>query len=147
MIRANRAGGFFRSQRGTGTIEFVVSLPLFLVALAFAYEFGQFLLTHQNVVNNVHVAARYLSRTACLDVHQERATNLIKTGQLDESDSPLPMSIGPVGGFCQFDGAGVPVRVRIDVLVNFPLSIFGLTGDARPSIPFRVMEDLPVAGM
>jgi Flp pilus assembly protein TadG len=144
MIRSRSISSFLNSRQGTGTVEFVLSIPLFLVALAFAYELGQFLLAHQNVVNNVHAAARYLSRTACLDEHEERAKNIIRTGRID-GDSEVPwMTIGPAGGLCQDDGAGA-LRVHIDVLADFQFSI-GFPGSG-PSIPFRVKEDLPVAGL
>jgi hypothetical protein len=142
-----RAGALLRSARqfrrdagGAGTLEFVLTLPLFLVPLAFAVELGLFLVAHQDVVNNVRSAVRYLSRTDCTSTHQDRARNIVRTGHLlDEGSPPYPL-IFDEGNLCPNN------RVRISVLVHFPLSIWGLTGNQTPMIPFRVREDLPAGG-
>jgi Flp pilus assembly protein TadG len=141
MARLNFRRFFSKDDRGAGTIEFVLVLPLFLAALALAFEFGQIFIAHQNTVNNVRAAARYLSRTDCRDVHEERAQNIVQTGRLlDDSPPQYPTTFDSLD-FCQ-NG-----RVRINVLVQFPLTLFPLASRAvGPSLPFRVREDLPIGG-
>src|SRR6185312_16209912 len=62
MIHLPSLRRFTKTDSGTATIEFVVAIPMFLAALAFAFEFGQIFLAHQGTVDNVRAAARYLSR-------------------------------------------------------------------------------------
>jgi hypothetical protein len=141
MVRLRFLSLFARADRGAGTIEFVLALPLFLAALAFAFEFGQIFIAHQNTVNNVRAAARYLSRTDCRDIHEQRAQNIVQTGRLlDDSPAPYPITFDTLD-FCR-NG-----RVSINVLVQFPLTLFPLASDdVGPSLPFRVREDLPIGG-
>lgn len=150
---------FAKDRNGAVTIEFVVTLPLFLAALAFAFEFGQIFLAHQSTVNNVRAASRYLSRAdlstqTATAISLSRARNIIRTGQVFGGSAPgylddicLPVSecidtsyttFGPP----TFTKAGRTVRLK--VRVDYPLSIFGLAGETRASVPFVVVEDARV---
>ena len=53
---------FVADNNGSATIEFVVTLPLTLVAFVFAFEFSQLFLAHHVATNNVRSATRYFSR-------------------------------------------------------------------------------------
>ena len=50
----------FRHEDGSITVEFVVTFPLILAALAFSFEFGRLFIAHHTAVNNVRAAVRYL---------------------------------------------------------------------------------------
>ena len=80
--RCRSSASFARDRDGAVTIEFVVTLPLFLVALAFAFEFGQIFLAHQSTVNNVRAASRYLSRTAVTPANLACAQDIVRTGRM-----------------------------------------------------------------
>jgi len=150
LSRKNNLSHFGRSQRGAVTIEFVLTIPLFLVALAFAFEFGQFFLAHQSTVNNVRAAARYLAR-ADVTTPQKRtlaranANDIIRTGQIGGANPP-----GYLASACTSDPCITLTgsTVRVDVLVVYPLQFFTLVdGGDRTGIPIRVREDLRRAGM
>src|ERR1044071_8804165 len=79
---------YSRDEKGAVTIEFVVILPMFLVVLAIAFEFGQIFLAHQQTVDNVREAARYLSRSDLSDADVTRATNIVRTGKLTGGTTP-----------------------------------------------------------
>jgi Flp pilus assembly protein TadG len=154
MIQQARISGFRRDERGAATIEFVVTLPLFLAALAFAFEFGQIFLAHQATVNNVRAASRYLSRSDLSGDDITRATNMVRTGQLTGGSAPTyllaanaDVSIDPE--YTTFSDANFSrsgVTARIFARVDFPLTIFGFLGDNRPTIPFVVVEDFRFVG-
>lgn len=161
--RCRSSASFARDRDGAVTIEFVVTLPLFLVALAFAFEFGQIFLAHQSTVNNVRAASRYLSRTAVTPANLACAQDIVRTGRMVLSAgacaAPVP---GTYPEYLEATHADVTIdadyatfgpptfakagkTIRIDVRVEYPLSIFSLAGDNRPFIPFRVTEDARVA--
>lgn len=145
---------FVKGADGSVTIEFVVTIPLFLAALAFAFEFGQAFLAHQSTVNNVRSASRYLARVPVSQAASDCARAIVQTGKLNMQDSglcPLP-STSSYPSYLAPESATIEVtqdnaRVRIRARVDFPLSIFGLAADAAPAIPFVVVEDVRYVGL
>jgi hypothetical protein len=135
---------FSKSQTGAVTIEFVATMPLFLVALAFAFEFGQFFLAHQSTVNNVRAAARFLSRIDNPDSNLARADNIVLRGQVSGGVTPTYLE-----GSCPCaDPIGGNGIIHVQVRGSYPLTIFSfIDGGERPSIPFVVTEDVRWAGM
>jgi Flp pilus assembly protein TadG len=148
-----RAGRFCRDGSGAATIEFVCTLPLFLAALAFAFEFGQIFLAHQATVNNVRAASRYLSRSDLSVTDVTKAKNMVLTGQLEGGVAPDYLSMDDIiveeeyttFNATTFSRAGVTSRIY--ARVDFPLTIFGFLGDNRPSIPFVIVEDFRFIGV
>ena len=146
--------GFFGEQRGTATIEFVTTLPLFLAALAFSFEFGQIFLAHQSTVNNVREASRYLSRSGLTATNITYATNMVRTGRMTGGTAPdyLTAANATVTITPSYSTFSTPTfsksgqTTRVMVRVNYPLSIFGFTGDTHVTIPFVVVEDLRYVG-
>jgi Flp pilus assembly protein TadG len=143
-----RSGGnFARDRNGAVTIEFVVTFPLFLAALAFAFEFGRLFVAHHTVVNNVRAAARYLARSDLSATAQANAEQIVRTGAISGGTEPSWMSganivVNPAYAAysdADFIIAGQTVQIRANI--DFPLSIFGFTGDGRSAIPFGVVED------
>ena len=150
-MRRNSAAEFARAERGTVTIEFVVTLPLFLVALAFAFEFGQFFLAHQSTVNNVRAASRYLSRTDATRADRTRAESIVRTGQIAGGTAPGYLADATVDVSSQNlidpDDQDRPlIRIwRISARVGYQPSLFGFFGGDNAKIPFVVREDIRIA--
>jgi Flp pilus assembly protein TadG len=147
---------FAKDREASATIEFVVTLPMFLAALAFAFEFGQIFLAHQSTVNNVRSAARYLSRSSMGAEDISIAENIVRTGRASGGTqaSYLTTANATVAIDDNYATFGPPEfsrngqTIRIVVQVNYPLSIFGfIEGGNRPSLPFAVVEDLRLIGV
>ena len=145
MKRFRSIRDFGRDEGATAAIEFVVTLPMFLAMLAFAFEFGQLFLAHQTTVNNVRSAARFLSRVALTEANENRAERIIRTGQPDPGITAPPYlatACVPPRPDCIIRNAGVE-RFHIEVRVNYPLTIFSLIGgNNQTTIPFVVVEDV-----
>ncbi|HEX5008587.1 MAG TPA: TadE/TadG family type IV pilus assembly protein [Hyphomonadaceae bacterium] len=143
---------FLRNERGAATIEFVCTLPLFLAALAFAFEFGQIFLAHQSTVNNVRAASRYLSRSDLSQSDIDKAKNMVLTGRLVGGTSPDYLDLNDVDVQQTYTTFSTPTfsrsgsTARIYVQVAFPLTIFGFLGGNQPTIPFVVVEDFRFVG-
>jgi Flp pilus assembly protein TadG len=145
---------FLREDKAAVTIEFVLMLPMFLIALAISFEFGQIFLAHQQTVDNVRQAARYLSHTDLSGSDIARALNIVRTGRVaggaapdflsashaDVTITPNYKSFGPP----DYSRSGNTSRIR--VRVSYPLTIFTFI-DNRASIPFVVVEDLRYVGV
>ena len=142
MARRRTTDRFAKENRGAVTLEFVVMMPLFLAALAFAYEFGQFFLTYQSTASNVRSAARYLARldNPASNTNRRLARNIIRTGQLETDVTPFPY----LNNVCSSLGdcfTVTPNSVRINVQFNYPLTLFGFVGgEAGATLPIRVVE-------
>jgi len=149
MKLLGRLKQFLGAQRGAATIEFVVTMPLFLAALAFSFEFGQIFLAHQSTVDNVRMASRYLSRSDLSAADITRATNMIRTGRTTGGTPPdyLTAANATVKITPSYATFSTPTfsksgqTTRIVTRVNFPLTIFGFLGDTRATIPFVIVED------
>jgi Flp pilus assembly protein TadG len=139
---------FLSRRHGAVTIEFVVTIPLFLAALAFAFEFGQIFLAHQSTVNNVRSAARYLARTGLDGSDFDRANNIIRTSQIAGGNAPDYLSDECQATFsCATFNSGTG-RIQVQVRVDYPLQLFGfVNGSELASIPFVVEEDVRWVGM
>lgn len=137
---------FAGSERGAVTIEFVCTVPLFLAALAFAFEFGQFFLAHQSTVHNVRAASRYLSRTDVASADRTRARTIVRTGQLANGTAPGYLA-----------GADIDIELedvidpgpdtpqisiwKISARVDYRPILFGFIGGENVVLPFVVRED------
>lgn len=158
MIHLPSLRRFTKTDNGTATIEFVVAIPMFLAALAFAFEFGQIFLAHQGTVDNVRAAARYLSRVDLTNDAKLCAETLVRTGKLNIDDGvcdlpgpgDYPSYLSPANANIDINlNYGLPgqKRVRIKANVDVPLTIFGFVGSDIAKIPFVVVEDLPAPGI
>jgi Flp pilus assembly protein TadG len=153
MLRGRGLNSFLASRRGAVTIEFVLTIPLFLIALAFAFEFGQLFLAHQSTVNNVRSAARYLARTSLNASDFDRADNIIRTGQPTGGSAPEYLADACDTTCATFNNGNK--QLSVTVRVNYPLTLFGFIssgsqacdGDTQPCIPFVVQENVQWVGM
>ena len=140
MASSRTMARFAREDRGAVTIEFVVMLPIFVAALAFAYEFGQLFLTYQSTASNVRSAARYLARVDEPQDHRDAARNIIRTGGLDDDADAFPYlrNACPRLRDCFTITSST---VTVSVQVNYPLTLFGFVGgEAGASLPIRIVE-------
>ena len=142
MARARTKGRFAQETGGSVTIEFVIMMPVFLAALAFAFEFGQFFLTYQNAASNVRSAARFLARLddPTSTANRRLARTIVRTGQTDSTVTPG----AHMANACPSLSSCFTVTntaVRVDVKINYPLTLFGFVGgQAGASLPIRVVE-------
>lgn len=58
---------FIADERGSAAMEFVVTLPLLLVILVLAYEYGEAFATREALDSSVRDATRYLARSPAAD--------------------------------------------------------------------------------
>jgi hypothetical protein len=128
------------------TIEFVCTVPLFLAALAFAFEFGQFFLAHQSTVHNVRAASRYLSRTDVASADRTRARAIVRTGQIAGGTAPDYLSGADIDIELEdvIDVGPDTPRVRIwkiSTRVDYEPLLFGFIGGENITLPFVVRED------
>jgi len=141
-------GKFTRSKAGSVTVEFVVTFPLLLVALALSFEFGRLFLAHHDTVNNVREAARYLSRGELSATQLAVADEIVRTGASAGGTAPdwlasAQVTITPSYTTfvnTDFRVSGQVVRVRADV--DFPMAVFNLAVAGQTSIPFVVIDDI-----
>lgn len=154
MLQRRNLESFQACQRGAVTIEFVMTIPLFLAALAFAFEFGRFFLAHQSTVNNVRSAARYLSRVEITDANFDCAKYIVRTGRMDFGDGvcaapdegDYPDYLAPANADIAIARNAQRIFIRTDV--RFPLTIFGFVdGSGRSNLRFAVQEDVRWVGM
>lgn len=159
MFRSRRMRRFAADRGGAGTLEFVMTLPLYLLALGFAFEFGRFLLAHQSVVNNVRSAGRYLARSDMSGTSQANAVRIVRTGRIAPggvtpdylSDASAVVTVSPTYSTFfapTFREDGRTMRIRVDV--TYSLSSLGLISFGTQAglfgIPFTVVEDLRYTG-
>jgi Flp pilus assembly protein TadG len=140
---------FGRDEKGAVTIEFLMTIPLFLAALAFSFEFGRVFLAYQQTVNNVRAATRYLTRVETETGSQRAAARLIadrivRTGEYSQDTGATgPDYLEDANINVNVPNPDTSDRVTITVRVNFRLTLFGLTdrnGDAPTSFPFTIRE-------
>lgn len=146
-----------QSEEGGVTLEFVITLPLFIGVLAFIFEFGQVFLAYHDTVNNVRAASRYLSRTLNPGgaLEMQNAEDIVRAGRIGGT--------GPdwrEAATVQIDGAARTVAAggafddprssaRITVEAQFPVFLLGLVnifqpGNRRGTITFAIAEDVRI---
>ena len=147
-IRRGRKPHLLRDERGSVTIEFVVMLPLLLAAMGLAFEFGQLFLAHNNTVNNVRDAARYLSRSQLTDTQMTTADSIVRTGLPSGGTAPAYLDTATVEIDPDYDSFGdtnfrvATDIVRVRVAVDYPLTIFDFAVEGHTTIPFVVRDDV-----
>ena len=148
--------GFLGSRKGSLTVELVVTFPVLIAALAFAYEFGRFFMAHHDTVNNVREASRFISRhpdPSSADA-ANIVTNIIKTGRPSGGYEPdwmtnADISIQPTySTFSASDFRTGGDVIRIRVIVDFPVQLLGFigTGSDRASISYAVVDQVRYFG-
>jgi hypothetical protein len=71
---------FRGAEKGSVTIEFVIGLPMILVAMVFIFEFSSMFWAHHIATNNVRSATRFISRAPLTAAFLTDAQNMALTG-------------------------------------------------------------------
>lgn len=149
----------FKNTEASVTIEFVIGLPLILVALVFVFEFSNIFWAHHITANNVQSAARFLARAPLAEPYLTQAENIAKTGDPTTETGRYDWMKKDCddGGICitidqnfatftaaDFRAAGRIIKVQADVPLSLPLFglINALSGGTTPdSINLRLVEE------
>ena len=141
----------FRHEDGSITVEFVVTFPLILAALAFSFEFGRLFIAHHTAVNNVRAAVRYLSRSNLDASNLQVAQNIVRTGLAAggglppwvDSSEDVSVQITPADSTFSDDNFRVSGQtIRIQTTVNYHVSIASFLGLGGNDIPIIITEDI-----
>lgn len=142
-------GRLLASRRGSLTVEYVVIMPIFLVALAFAFEFGQVFIAHQSVENNVRSAVRYLSRSSLSASDRQVAVNIIRNGDPGNSGAgPDYLECDPSADCIRITNEAWGRRITVRARINYQPRLFQFFGpDGVDFIRMAVTEDARHAGV
>jgi Flp pilus assembly protein TadG len=130
-----------RSERGTQLVELAIVLPLLVLMLGAAAEFGRFFYTYQTLAKATRSGARYLTTESANGVNDPKAENLVVYGDAAGTSMPVVsglttenVRIARMGGTAAFHER---VTVKIVGYVYEPLFDLGkLVG--KPSLSLRI---------
>lgn len=123
---ANIIRPYRRDEQGGVTLEFVIGLPLLMVAMVFVFEFSTLFWAHHIATNNVRSAVRYLARAPLEEPYLTQATNMARTGN----------ALATTGSYGWMDAVAITVEQAND---NFSKPDFRNDGQIiriRADIPF-----------
>jgi len=132
---------FARSERGTQLVELAIVLPVVLMLMGAAAEFGRFFYTYQTLAKATRTGARYLMTETAAGTEDAKAKNLVVYG--NESGAGTPVITGLSGANVRVVRSGGSnafperVTVRIEGFTYQPLFDLGkLVG--KPTLSLRV---------
>lgn len=135
------ARGLARSERGTQLVELAIVLPVLVLMLGAAAEFGRFFYTYQTLAKATRVGARYLTVESAAGTKDPQAEKLVVFG--NESGTGSPVVKGLTTGQVRISRAGgtsaFPERVTVKIVgyTYEPLFDLGkLVG--KPSLSLRI---------
>ena len=138
---ARLVGRFARSERGTQLVELAIVLPIVLMLMGAAAEFGRFFYTYQTLSKATRTGARYLTTESAAGTMDAKAKNLVVYG--NQTGTGTPVISGLSGGNVTVTRTGGSnafperVTVRIEGYTYQPVFDLGkLVG--RPSLSLRV---------
>lgn len=139
--RARGTRGLARDERGTQLVELAIVLPLLLVMLGAAAEFGRFFYTYQTLAKATRAGARYLMTESADGTSDAKAENLVVYG--DESGNGTPVVSGLTPGqviITRSGGTGAfPERVTVKIVGYTYQPIFDLGKlVGRPGLSLRI---------
>lgn len=151
--RSSSSTRFRRDERGTATIEFVLTIPLFFALLAFVFEFGRFFIAYQQTAGNVRAAARFISQVELSPENEIRAENIIRNGDMNgrREDAPVYLKDLCVSNDSIATGDCIIRQdrpIRIEVRVEYPLTILKMKDSEGHEIklPFRIVQYVQPVG-
>ena len=145
-----------RSERGTQLVELAIVLPLLVVMLGAAAEFGRFFYTYQTLAKATRSGARYLTTESASGTNDPKAEKLIVYGDEAGTGNPVVsglttenVRISRTGGTSAF-----PERVTVKIVgyVYEPLFDLGklvgspslsLSIEVSPSTTMRYFSSIP----
>ena len=134
-------GRFARSERGTQLVELAIVLPIVLMLLGAAAEFGRFFYTYQTLSKATRTGARYLMTETAAGTADAKAKNLVVYGNQSGTGDPVVsgltgtnIRVVRTGGTSAFPER---VTVRIEGYTYRPVFDLGkLIG--KPTLSLRV---------
>lgn len=147
---------FARSERGTQLVELAIVLPLLVIMLGAAAEFGRFFYTYQTLAKATRTGARYLTTETANGKKDPTAENLVVYGNEAGTGKPVVSGLSPsqvqitrTGGTSAF-----PERVTVKIVgyTYAPLFDLGklvgkkslsLSIDVKPSTTMRYFSSIP----
>jgi Flp pilus assembly protein TadG len=157
MKRASRFACLLaRSERGTQLVELAIVLPLLVVMLGAAAEFGRFFYTYQTLAKATRAGARYLTIESAAGTADAKAENFVVYG--DEGGTGTPVVSGLTPGQVRITRTGgtsaFPERVTVKIVGYTYVPIFDLGKlvgkpglslriDVSPSTTMRYFSSIP----
>ena len=160
MARIKRASRFARllarSERGTQLVELAIVLPLLVLMLGAAAEFGRFFYTYQTLAKATRTGARYLTVESAAGTNDPKAENLVVYGNASGTGTPVvsgltteQVRISRTGGTSAF-----PERVTVKIVGYTYVPMFdlgklvgkpglSLSIDVSPSTTMRYFSSIP----
>jgi Flp pilus assembly protein TadG len=145
-----------RSERGTQLVELAIVLPVLVLMLGAAAEFGRFFYTYQTLAKATRTGARYLTTESATGVNDPKAENLIVFG--NESGTGTPVVSGLTDEHVRISRSGgtaaFPERVTVKIVGYTYEPIFDLGKlvgnpslslhiDVSPSTTMRYFSSIP----
>lgn len=138
---ARYVGRFVRSERGTQLVELAIVLPIVLMLMGAAAEFGRFFYTYQTLAKATRTGARYLMTETAAGAMDAKAKNLVVYGNQTGTGTPVVTGLSGAnirvvrtGGTSAFPER---VTVRVEGYVYQPVFDLGkLIG--KPTLSLRV---------
>ena len=140
---AHAAFRFMRREEGTQLVELAIVLPVMLVLMATAAEFGRFFYTYTTLTKATRAGARYLATSAVKTSEDAKARNLIVYGDMNGGEDAIVSGLTTQNIRIVRTG-GVPVlpetvTVEIDSFTYVPLFDLGkLTNQKNLSLNIEV---------
>jgi Flp pilus assembly protein TadG len=130
-----------RSERGTQLVELAIVLPIIIVMLGAAAEFGRFFYTYQTLAKATRAGARYLTTESAAGSKDPTAENLVVYGNESGAGAPVVSGLKPgqvrisrTGGTSAF-----PERVTVRIVGYTYEPIFDLGKlVGKPSLSLRI---------
>jgi Flp pilus assembly protein TadG len=150
------ASALARSERGTQLVELAIVLPLLVVMLGAAAEFGRFFYTYQTLAKATRTGARYLMTESANGKKDPTAENLVVYGNEAGTGKPVVSGLSPTQVQISRSGgtSAFPERVTVKIVgyTYVPLFDLGklvgkpsisLSIDVAPSTTMRYFSSIP----
>ena len=145
-----------RSERGTQLVELAIVLPVLVVMLGAAAEFGRFFYTYQTLAKATRTGARYLTTETANGKKDPTAENLVVYGNEAGTGKPVVSGLSPSQVQITRTGgtSAIPERVTVKIVgyTYVPLFDLGklvgkkslsLSIDVSPSTTMRYFSSIP----
>ena len=119
---------FARSERGTQLVELAIVLPVLVVMLGAAAEFGRFFYTYQTLAKATRTGARYLTTETANGKKDPTAENLVVYGNEAGTGAPVVTGLSPSQVQITRTGgtSAIPERVTVKIVGYTYAPVFDL---------------------
>ena len=147
---------FARSERGTQLVELAIVLPVIILMLGAAAEFGRFFYTYQTLAKATRTGARYLTTETANGKKDPTAENLVVYGNEAGTGKPVVSGLSPSQVQITRTGgtSAIPERVTVKIVGYTYTPVFdlgklvgnkslSLSIDVSPSTTMRYFSSIP----